>query len=349
MVLNRSSMKYPSRTQSTLLHSVILLAAIGLELGPTPALASPAACRDFLLPVWSFLIGRPTPKRSEVLVSSPMVDFLNSHSPEDREVIRLFTRHPKLPVFSPNYIPNMMDSIRESFAPWFEKKTPESFQKMLKMQHAILTLGIDSKHPYLSTSMDHALRSTSIGRFRYQKTSPFSRPHLEFAISDLYLSQAIPPGLQNFLDEIDSYREYLLPIASIPEAHRPEARITVLYMPGGGRNYLFKMRYPENHSTEYYLGEMAQIMEEIRDLPPNAPKPRTLHLLADYIQLFSAGLPFDRVNFSIAMAQVNYVLMSHGLRGIENGELDLISAMVDTTLFRKIFSDFVLESQSDPH
>jgi hypothetical protein len=109
------------------------------------------------------------------------------------------------------------------------------------------------------------------------------------------------------------------------------------------------MRYPQNHSTEYYLGEMAQIMEEIRDLPPNAPKPRTLHLLADYIQLFSAGLPFDRVNFSIAMAQVNYVLMSHGLRGIENGELDLISAMVDTTLFRKIFSDFVLESQSNPH
>ena len=346
MVLKRSSMKYPPRIQSALLPPVILLCAIGLELFPAQSMATPLECRDFLLPVWSFLIGRPIPKRSEVRVSSPMVDFLNSRSPEDREVIRLFTRHAKLPILNPNYIPNIQDSIRESFAPWFEKKTTESFKKMLKMQHAILTLGIDAHHPYLSTSVVQSLRSTSIGRFRYQKSSPFSRPQLEFAISDLYLSQSIPAGLQTFLDQIDSYREYLLPIASIPDAHRPEARITVLHLHGGGRNYLFKLRYPENHSTEYYLEEMARIMEDLRDLPSNSPRSKLLQLLADYVQLFSAGLPFDRVNFSIAMAQVNYVLMNHGYRGIENGELDLISVMVPTLVFREIFSEAVQQNQN---
>jgi hypothetical protein len=95
---------------------------------------------------------------------------------------------------------------------------------------------------------------------------------------------------------------------------------------------------------------MAKIMEKLRNLPnENAVKgtdqQSLLDLLADYLQLFSAGLPFERVNFSIAMAQVNYILMNHGIRGIENGELDLISMMVPTPLFRTIFTDAVLNAK----
>jgi hypothetical protein len=56
---------------------------------------------------------------------------------------------------------------------------------------------------------------------------------------------------------------------------------------------------------------MALIFEEVRSLPVGEAtvrgqeQDRLLRLLADYVQLFVGGLPFDRVNYSIAMAQAN--------------------------------------------
>jgi len=273
-----------------------------------------------------------------------MMDFLDAHDSHSPEVIRLFTRHAHEPIKSPNYIPNISDSLREAFAPWFERRTDQSFKAMLKLQHTILASGIDGEAPYLSTSFLQPLSSQGVGRFRYESLRLPDNAYLQFTISDFFNSSSIPYAFRTFLEE-SSGEYYRVPILAVPTTHRPEARILTLTSPRGLKEYLVRYRYPSRRSTRIYVEEMSKIMERLRALPLSTPKETVIEHLADYVQVFSAGLPFERVNFSLAMAQVNYVLMNHGLRGIENGELDLISIIAPTSRFREIFAEAVKKGQ----
>ena len=294
------------------------------------------------------IFGHPTQKKSDVGIDSPMIELLNTRSPQDPEVIRLFVRRPSEPLLSRNYIPNISDSIKESFAPWFEGKSRESFQKMLKVQHTILTMGLDGVHPYLSTSKHQPLGSRSIGKFRFERSSLFLSPYLQFTLSEYFNLSALHPSLRTFLEESDSGRIYRLELESIPEPRLPLTELSVLHSPGGFRNYMIRYRYPAGPHTETFVEELEELMGRIRRIPSDGPKEKLLEHLADYVQLFSAGLPFERVNYSIAMAQVNYILMKHGFRGIENVELDLLAVIVPTPVFRQIFADAVKNAQRCP-
>jgi hypothetical protein len=313
--------------------------------GSESAWSAPFSCRDFLVQAKSLILGRPSPKKSDVTIESPMITFLRERSLQDREVIRLFTRHAGEPIQSRNYIQNISDSIRESFAPWFEGKSEESFQRMLKLQHVILTMGLDGNHPYLSTSDSRPLSPSSRGRFRHEMSSLFMSPYLEFRVSDFFRPGSMNRAFRTFLEEDAPGRTYKVPIHSIPEPHRPEIQLTTINVGPGIQDFLIRYRYPSNPVSKTYVEELAYIMETLRQLPSDTPEEELLRLLADYVQVFSAGLPFDRVNYSIAMAQVNYILMKHGFRGIENGELDLISVTVPTPVFRQVFLDSVREAQ----
>ena len=62
----------------------------------------------------------------------------------------------------------------------------------------------------------------------------------------------------------------------------------------------------------------------------------------NFVSLCLAYLPFQKVNNSIAMAQLNFILIYKGLRGIEHGELDLsISRMGLKPSFKRYFPNFV--------
>jgi|GEM_PF-5219693 len=307
--------------------------------------ASPLSCRDFLVRAKSWMLGRPDPRPSKYRVSSPMIDLLDHHDLTHPEVIRLFVRHSDAPVTSQNYLQNISDSIRESFAPWFEGKSDESFEKMLKLQHVILTLGLDGNHPYFSTSYRNPLAPGSRGRFRYEMSSLFMSPYLQFRVSEYFSPGTLHPAFRTFLEHDAPGRFYQVLIYAIPEPHRPEVQLSPLNADSRILDFHVRYRYPSNPVSKTYVEELASTMNELRELPSGAPKEKLLNLLADYVQLFSAGLPFDRVNYSMAMAQVNYILMNHGFRGIENGELDLVSVIVPTPVFRQVFSDAVKASQ----
>jgi hypothetical protein len=327
-----------------LFRALLVGALLSGPLAPS-AWSAPFSCRDFLVRTSSLIFGHPVPKKSDVIIDSPMIALLKNHSVQDPEVIRLFTRHAGDPLLNRNYIQNISDSIRESFAPWFEGYSPHSFQKMLKLQHVILTMGLNGVHPYLSTSKSQPLGSRSIGRFRNERSSLFLSPYLEFNLSEHFNLASLHPALRAFLEESDSSRIYQLAIHSVPVNQRPVTELTVYESARGYNTYVIRYRYPESHKTKIFVEELEDLMTQMRLVPVNGPKEKLLHLLADYIQVFSVGLPFERVNFSIAMAQVNYILMKHGFRGIENGELDLVSVIVPTPVFRQVFSDAVRAAQ----
>jgi hypothetical protein len=315
--------------------------------------AAPLSCRDFLVKAKSWMLGRPDPRPSGYRVSSPMIELLDQHALTDPEVVRLFVRQMDKPVKSEHYLQNISDSIREGFAPWFEKAAPGSYVEMLKLQHVILTMGLDGSHPYLSTSMSQPLSSGSRGRLRYELSSLFMSPYLQYHISDYFNLSALHPAFKEFLEVGRPGSSYLVAIDGIDEPHRPVMELRTLNLAQGIQNYSVRYRYPPNPGTRFYVEELEKKMESLRALPASEGSPVTgkvpsadlLNLLADYVQLFSAGLPFDRVNYSMAMAQVNYILMKHGMRGIEHGDLDLIAVVVPTRVFRQVFSDAVKAGQ----
>ena len=312
------------------------------------ALAIPqVSCSELLLKLKSALTRVPIPKRSPVQVNSPLVDLLNSKPVTDPEMIRLFTRHPDTIISNPHYLENMADSIRESFAPWFENKSDLTYPKMLKQHHAILTQGLTRRTPYLSSSNFTRMKKHRSGRFRYEMASLFNRPILEFSLNAFFDGpRDCPPALLEFLNKHDKGLYYRTSVESIPIEYRPNAILWVFRQNGNLVDFHFQLTYPESAKSEIYVKALEVKMLHLKNLPKGVSQDALTSPLADYIQLFSVGLPFDRVNFSIAMSHVNYILMSHGFRGMENGELDLASAMLSTQEFRKAFTDEFKRAQS---
>lgn len=66
-----------------------------------------------------------------------------------------------------------------------------------------------------------------------------------------------------------------------------------------------------------------------------------LKLLANYIQLFVVIHPFNKVNFSVCMAQVNALLDTHGYNIIYHEYLDFKCFMYDYDIIEKLFVDMV--------
>ncbi|NDG83619.1 MAG: hypothetical protein EBX52_01105 [Proteobacteria bacterium] len=294
-------------------------------------------CSSLLTRIKTLFTGTPVPVRFSGNVSSPLIALLDSRPLNSPEILRLFTRSPEAMVLNPHYIQNMADSIREGFAPWFERKTDLSFPHMLKLQHSILTLGLDGKSLYLSTAASVPMKKRAIGKFRYELTSLTSGEHLEFSLADLYPRPSdYPDSVLDFLAKKPDRVRYWTAINRVPVNERPEADLTIFRPYGPVSNLRFRMTYPKAHHSKTYVRIMQEVMEEIRSLPENTPGEVLFPLLADYIQLFSVGLPFKRVN---------YVLMKHGFRGLENGSLDLFSAMLPTEEFRKAFAIEVKKAQ----
>lgn len=326
-----------------------LLLSLALISAPLEGRADTFSCLEFLLQVRNSLIGPsgPKPRISPHRVAAPLLDLIDAKGLNDPEVIRLFVRRSYRPVEQHNYIRNSADALREVFAPWFERLEGDAFQDMLKLHHATIVRGLDRKYSYRSTSTEHPIGGRAIGRLRYEALRSHHGAFFDFVLTADQLEGMQFPAFLNWLKEPRPVKVFPLELEGIPPAHRPDARWTLAFSPEEGWLGRYKVSYPEDGFTRTYVNRMALIMEEVRSLPVRGAaargqeQDRLLRLLADYVQLFVVGLPFDRVNYSIAMAQANYVLMKHGLRGIEHQELDYIALMTPTRVFREVFAEAV--------
>ena len=85
-------------------------------------------------------------------------------------------------------------------------------------------------------------------------------------------------------------------------------------------------------------------MEQLRGMElrlSEQDRSKFLDLLSDYFHLMTNCHPFYRINNSVIMNQVNYVLRIHGLRPVAHGDMDLLATMVGYKKFREFFKEYI--------
>jgi len=116
------------------------------------------------------------------------------------------------------------------------------------------------------------------------------------------------------------------------------------------------LELPANENVKYYLILMSNLMLQIKALIKDRangnmwwycrPFQGTLiNLLGHYIHLFVIGHPFEKVNFSLCMMQVNHILDKTLGKSVYHEYLDFKCFMNDTNTIIDEFSQMVRKSR----
>ncbi len=293
---------------------------------------------DFLKTIFA---RKPTPPLN---LHSPLLDWIDTHGLGSSEVKNLFIRIPGAPVYEMHYIKNAVDSIKTEFAPWFEGHSQQSYLKMLESQHKTLAMGLDRKSLYRPPSSGRPLKLRPASKLRAEKIWDSSPASTGFHAESLCKNYWCPEGFFDHLKRAQETSPHRLELEGIPFESRPQG----FYGWHPKWNFTFDMVYVPPGLSKPYLERMEKLMLQLREITPGAPKEEWMPLLADYVQLFSVSLPFDRINFSQAMMHANYILMRQGMKGISHGALDYFAMTYSSHDYRKIFETAVMRAQLKP-
>jgi hypothetical protein len=322
---------------------VLVLSALLFLALPSGIARADDSCSGLLARIKTKLYGWFVTEKS--VESAPtMTKLLESKLPTDPEVIRLFVRFPNTNTM-PNYVNNMIRSTQMVFAPWYRREFTEPYADMLRKQHWLLTWGQTGEEMYLSTSLYGPLTLEEIGMFRHE-LPPISPAELRFPFAEkLGGLDKHPEPVAAFLKTIKPGEVRWVSLTEVPRMAHPRASVLPKVYNNETTEVLFTQFYPAQEHTQFYVNALEKIMLELRDLPHPSPLETLVPRLASTIKLFSIGLPFKKVNFSIAMSHVNFILMEHGYRGIENGLLDIYSMLLPEETFHALLLDTIRKAQ----
>ncbi len=329
---------------STPFRFVVLVLIFSATLPSGIARADDISCNELLTGLKNKIIGFFGPERPPEPVPT-MTELLASRLPADPEVIRLFVRDPKIPTM-PHYTNNMIGSIQDAFAPWFRREHTESYAEMLRKQHRLLTGGETGEQTYLSTSVSRPLEPGEIGKFRHELPPTIDRAMLQFRFAESLGSLGKHPApVAEFLKSIKSGEIRWISITEVPRKAHPKSSVLPKVFFDETIEVIFTQVYPERAHAGHYVEALEKTMETLRALPRPAELETLIPPLAATIKLFAAGLPFEKVNFSIAMSHVNFILMEHGYRGIENGFFDVYSMLLPEETFHSLLLETIRKAQ----
>jgi len=127
----------------------------------------------------------------------------------------------------------------------------------------------------------------------------------------------------------------------------PIIRPKIKYVPIGMGHWIedkdegYVLHLPDGKYVYYYLAMMEMLMYSLRREKFN------YRMLANYINLFVIGHPFERINFSICMAQVNAILSIWNCKTIYHGYLDFECFMYDYDKIEEIFINSLEKDQNE--
>lgn len=315
-------------------------------------------------------------------VSSRLLDEVNALISSGRYTnlpnawTRLMSRTQGELVESETLVPNVTHGAIKVFRPWFENadtrsNTEKQFVAMLRAVHLATVLGPFSKSisdsekhlHYAGASSGATAERIFPGTFRFEIQSRWSAGsatapqtvHFDVffvmesseVASAFYYSKVrslIPRGSMEPKNTSIGFTQ----IEGIPEVAR--SKRLFLQRKSEGDRLEWKHEYAPAEATPLYLKEMASKMVAIKRLHSDGARlqptarAKVVELLADYHHLFINGLPFLRVNNSIAMAQVNVVLLSFGMNGVSHRWADFVALGLSTKQYRKYFAELVAET-----
>lgn len=251
-----------------------------------------------------------------------------------KDIYSLFIRDPNQKNVDSQYIDNCIMSIESVFIPYMTQyihQVPNAeeayklYRNMLKAQHRII-VGDNYKGFTKAPEMDR------LPSHRLRDDIPI-KLHKPILKKEWYTEE-----LKNYDFKTGEKRQ--IAVQGIPQ----EAWHTIEDVGDGLKLYL-----PEIQHLEHYMRKMAGISMMIGASYPfskgdaciREETEQVLNLLGWYIHLFVICHPFEKVNFSLCMAQVNYILIRMGHRGISHEYLDFKCFLNDTETVIKEFKRMV--------
>ena len=200
----------------------------------------------------------------------------------------------------PQYVANMK-AASEYFESWLQQQAPLGFNAMLTAMR-----GFASRCGYAGYTHTDGPQVTITGQFRGVNKEAW-RPLLK----------------KEWFDGVEVQSGNIWPVlraAELRDTHH------LIDKPGGYELYL-----PHESLVPVFLDTMANTMAALKQGFCAA-------CLADYIQYFVVGHPFEKINFSICMAQVNVILRLNGFEPIYHEYLDFECFVYDYDRIEEILS-----------
>ena len=212
------------------------------------------------------------------------------------------------------YIKNISESV-SIFEDYFHKCSNISFRNMMKKQHKRI---VNNNYAGYTNPINKIPRSL----FRYETDVKLHTPLLK---KEWYVEEL--KNLNTTINDLIKIKITGIPIYMWHSVKNTDT---------GLRLYL-----PKNKYVPYYLDKMETVMNRLRN------GESSLYLLGYYIQLAVICHPFEKVNFSLIMSQVNYILKLWNYVPISHGYLDFECFLNPTDIVIKKFKEKVFAFKGD--
>lgn len=210
------------------------------------------------------------------------------------------------------YIKNISESVN-IFEDYFHKRSDLSFRNMLKKQHKRI---VSNNYAGFTNPVDKIPKSLFRNEIDIQLHTPLLKK--EWYVEEL-------KNLNLLINDLIK-----IEIKDIPKYMWHSVENT---------NDGLKLYLPKNEYVDFYLNKMETVMSKLI----NGEK--SLDLLGYYIQLGVICHPFEKVNFSLIMSQVNYILKLWNYIPISHGYLDFECFLNSTDIIIKKFKERVYSKE----
>lgn len=248
-------------------------------------------------------------------------------------------------ILDDNYLINLKAAVVE-FASWKHNGDMQTFEKTLREMH-IKLIGIEEAKQYKGITA----KQMNDDSYNIEMFPGVFRHELPYESNPIYYI----PGAK-FEEQIDDKLSTIRRIYYGRNKHYSEDEAVrvenIDYWNSVRVGYLMKydeyeVKYPKFIHVPFYIERIKAVMRKIIQLDnvSNNDLNVLIPLLADYIHLWITGHIFQRGNFSLGMAQVNFILKNHGYETINHEYLDELGLLNSKEQFRKIFKSMVMKHQ----
>ncbi len=225
----------------------------------------------------------------------------------------------------PAYYQNAVES-QAIFVDFLERRGPKNAENLLaasQQMHRVATWGTNADRPYLGLALDYLRDVYRPGELRVAEpllrgsgTRPEAIEYTQKVLADLKLGAPLGDGP--------------VPIRGVPVT------------PDGAANQKGYHLYPLGGEASLlpYFKRAAQLLNELGP-PSKKPDPAALEAIGRYYHVLCNARPFEQINNSLVMGQVNLLLARHGFTPVSHGWLDHIAFRTDDRTFAEVFKAHV--------
>jgi hypothetical protein len=215
------------------------------------------------------------------------------------------------------------ERIASQKTPW----TAASVSALLSDMHKVACLGVNGDRPY--TSGHYSTDAIHPGQMRGEGMPRSSRARAGHYADAITKQLGLPAPIDGSVA-----------VRGVDAREQPVSFVNGMHF------------YPDGGSLEPYMKSAASILEALRKTPPPPPGTKgssaVVDQVADLYHVLANARPFDQVNNSMFMSQVNVLLTRHGHAPVPHGWIDHLAHRLPAESFRKVFAAHLAGALPEP-